>query len=160
MLWSQSWCVAARMLSWVVKVVPQPPEILPKKDDDQKAKPVPPPVSVSTTSSITSHQNWNLGKCLSVNISSAGETSHLSRRSQAWRQEPGFSMVLFCSGLSIGSCSLETHLLFLDSPKKWQTKARGSGSRREQVRNTKTRINTPVITRCLESSATQLQAFN
>ncbi|XP_075881340.1 uncharacterized protein LOC142887514 [Nelusetta ayraudi] len=34
------------MLSWVVKVVPQPPEIPPKKADEQKeAKPAPPPAS-------------------------------------------------------------------------------------------------------------------
>lgn len=97
----------------------------------------------------------NVSVC--VNVSPAGEKSHVSRRSQTWRQEPLFCLVLF--GSDFGSCSLKSHLLFNDSPQRWQTQAGGPGSWGEQVSFTKTRINIAVVTRCQVASDTQLASI-
>lgn len=108
-----------------------------------------------TTPRLRTETFGNVSVC--VNVSPAGEKSHFPRRSQTWRQEPLFCLVLFGSGF--GSCSLKSHLLFLDSPQRWQTQAGGPGSGGEQVSSTETRINVTVVTGRQVASDTRLASI-
>lgn len=119
MLCSSSLFLAARMLSWVVKVVPQPPEILPKNTEDQKAKPALPPVSVIPPPQSPLITTGTLGNVsVSVNIPQQEKRVTFEDEVKHEGKNPGSEMGLLCSGFGHLFLFLKIHLLFVDSPKK------------------------------------------